>query len=70
MLVLSALCSIYLYHCSYSLREKSPNTGKYGPEKTPYLGTFHGVIVIIMEAMYLLILAAIIIVLLCHKTSS
>ena len=21
----------------------SPNTGKYGPEKTPYLDTFHGV---------------------------
>ena len=23
----------------------SPNTGKYGPEKTPYLDTFHAVIV-------------------------
>ena len=23
----------------------SPNSGKYGPEKTPYLDTFHGVIV-------------------------
>ena len=22
----------------------SPNTGKYGPEKTPYLDTFHAVI--------------------------
>ena len=22
----------------------SPNTGKYGPEKTPYLGAFHAVI--------------------------
>ena len=22
----------------------SPNAGKYGPEKTPYLDTFHGVI--------------------------
>ena len=21
----------------------SPNAGKYGPEKTPYLGTFHAV---------------------------
>ena len=20
-----------------------PNTGKYGPEKTPYLGTFHAI---------------------------
>ena len=32
---------------SKSLREKisifSPNTGKYGPEKTPYLDTFHAV---------------------------
>ena len=24
----------------------SPNTGKYGPEKTPYLDTFHAVYVI------------------------
>ena len=24
-----------------SLREKCPNTGKYRPEKTPYLDTFH-----------------------------
>ena len=23
----------------------SPNTGKYGPEKTPYLDTFHAVLV-------------------------
>ena len=23
--------------------EVSPNTGKYGPEKTPYLDTFHAV---------------------------
>ena len=22
------------------------NTGKYGPEKTPYLGTFHGVLIL------------------------
>ena len=26
-----------------TLREKCPNTGKYGPEKTPYLDTFHTV---------------------------
>ena len=25
------------------LHEKCPNTGKYGPEKTPYLDTFHAV---------------------------
>ena len=25
----------------------SPNTGKYGPEKTPYLDTFHAVTIII-----------------------
>ena len=38
---------------SHSLREKCPNTefffvqnaGKYGPEKTPNLGTFHPVII-------------------------
>ena len=38
-----------------SLREKcpkngvfsGPNTGKYGPEKTPYLDTFHAVIITI-----------------------
>ena len=24
----------------------SPNAGKYGPEKTPYLDTFHGVILV------------------------
>ena len=24
-------------------REKCPNAGKYGPEKTPYLDTFHAV---------------------------
>ena len=26
-----------------ALREKCPNTGKYGPEKTPYFDTFHAV---------------------------
>ena len=42
-----------------ALREKSPNTdffssntGKYGPEKTPYLDTFHGM----WESHYLLLL--------------
>ena len=25
------------------LREKCPNTGRYGPEKTTYLNTFHTV---------------------------
>ena len=24
-----------------------PNTGKYGPEKTPYLDTFHTVVVVL-----------------------
>ena len=24
----------------------SPNTGKYGPEKTPYLDTFHAVLTV------------------------
>ena len=27
----------------------SPNAGKYGPEKTPYLGTFHAVIDVIFK---------------------
>ena len=27
-----------------SVKAVSPNTGKYGPEKTPYLDTFHAVI--------------------------
>ena len=26
----------------------SPNAGKYGPEKTPYLVTFHAVMVILL----------------------
>ena len=26
-----------------ALREKCPNTGEYGPEKTPYFDTFHAV---------------------------
>ena len=31
-----------------TLREKCPNTytGKYGPEKTPYLDTFHEVLIL------------------------
>ena len=29
----------------HSLRKNCPNTRKYGPEKTPYLNTFHAVIV-------------------------
>ena len=32
---ISLVCSV--------LREKCPNTGKYGPEKTPYLNSFHTV---------------------------
>ena len=27
-----------------ALRKKCPNTGKYGPEKTPYLDTFHALL--------------------------
>ena len=27
-----------------ALRVSSPNTGKYGPENTPYLDTFHAVL--------------------------
>ena len=26
----------------------SPNTGKYGPEKTPYLDTFHAVHILLL----------------------
>ena len=29
----------------FPLREKCPNTGKYGPEKTPYLDNFHAVFI-------------------------
>ena len=28
---------------SVSVKVNSPNAGKYGPEKTPYLDTFHAV---------------------------
>ena len=35
----------YLVHMKESLRENCPNTGKYGPEKSPYLDTFHAVYV-------------------------
>ena len=34
----------YKQHCVRSVQTQSfsgPNTGKYGPEKTPYLDTFH-----------------------------
>ena len=27
----------------------SPNTGKYGPEKTPYLGTFYAVLFMLFK---------------------
>ena len=41
------LVRIFLYsHCIQILKEISvfsPNTGKYGPEKTPQLDTFHAV---------------------------
>ena len=30
-------------HCTKYLSVFSPNAGKYGPEKTPYLDTFHAV---------------------------
>ena len=30
-------------HCVKSAQIFRPNTGKYGPEITPYLGTFHTV---------------------------
>ena len=37
--------SVNLVKCNswfiQTLREKCLNTGKYGPEKTPYLDTFH-----------------------------
>ena len=31
-------------HCMKSIQIWSPNTGKYGPERTPYLDTFHAVL--------------------------
>ena len=30
----------------------SPNTGKYGPEKTPYLDTFHAVLILEVGCLY------------------
>ena len=40
---------IFCFYCSkeltHALREKCPNTGKYGPEKTLYLNTFHAVMI-------------------------
>ena len=35
-----------------TLYEKCPNTGEYGPEKTPYLDTFHAVLFIIFSDYY------------------
>ena len=35
-----------MYNCVKSVQIRSfsgPNTGKYGPEKSPYLDTFHAV---------------------------
>ena len=31
------------HYIDITLRTFSPNTGKYGPEKTPHLDTFHAV---------------------------
>ena len=47
---------VFIYYLAL-LREKclntdffsGPNTGKYGPEKTQYLGTFYAMFVIIFE---------------------
>ena len=43
--------NVRVIHCVKSVQIQSffwsvfsPNTGKYGPEKTPYLDTFHAVI--------------------------
>ena len=33
-----------VYMWQSSMYEKCPNTGKYGPEKTPYLDTFHAML--------------------------
>ena len=32
--------SMAQHYLDETLRKKCPNTGKYGPEKTPYLNTF------------------------------
>ena len=34
----------YMHEATHTLREKCPNTGKYGPEITPYLDTFHTIL--------------------------
>ena len=35
--------------CTKYLFVFSPNAGKYGPEKTPYLDTFHAVVIKLMR---------------------
>ena len=42
-----------IYHNPY-LTVFSPNTGKYGPEKTPYLDIFHAVLLIVGEKLFIL----------------
>ena len=39
----NVLIMISLLKFKETLRGKCPNTGKYGPEKTPYVDTFYAV---------------------------
>ena len=44
MMLLSTEVALDLYKSTVRQSVFSPNTGKYGPEETPYLDTFHAVI--------------------------
>ena len=46
MIVISAASKVtkYIVFSGPYFLVLSPNTGKYGPEKTPYLDTFHAVL--------------------------
>ena len=46
------LVCIFLYSNWIQPEKFSPNTGKYGPEKTPYLDTFHVVKLISSPCIY------------------
>ena len=45
MMLLSTEVALDLYKSTVRQSVFSPNTGKYGPEETPYLDTFHAVII-------------------------
>ena len=42
------MCHSHVYNRKINRLHESPNTGKYGPEKSPYLDNFHAVLAIEM----------------------